>query len=349
MRAALASGAIGAGALILALLLCVFAHFPLAGAYLFAWLFWIGLPLGALAILMLIELIPGKLEMILSATLRGIILTLGPLALFSLPILIRPGAFYSWARQGGTPPGNPFYLQPVFFDARTIVYLAIWLTLAVMFLMPGRRRVAAAIGLILHSLLITLAAFDWAMSLEPDFHSSEYGLLFLCGQMVGALALAALWCFGFRKAGDSHDTGTLLLSGVVVWLYLHAMQYIILYSGDLPTEIPWLIRRQGGIWLIVMLLLLVSEFVLPFFGLIAAKVRNNPRAVAMLGAVILFGHLLDTAWLVLPPFDGGAGAFIEDILAVIGIGALAITGAWWLGVSWWPPQPTPHERMADHG
>jgi hypothetical protein len=348
MRAIATSLAIGAGALVLAILLCVFAHFRLAGAYLFAWLFWIGLPLGALPILMLIELIGGKLDAILGATLRGIIPSLAPLALLIAPILIRPSAFYSWARSGGTPAGNPFYLQPGFFDTRAIIYLAIWLVLAAMFLAPERRRVAAAIGLVIHSLLITLAAFDWAMSIEPDWHSSEYGLLLLCGQMVGALALAAAWCFGPGKGADSHDTGTLLLSGVVVWLYLQAMQFIILYTGDLPSEIPWLIRRESGIWLGVMLLLLLCEFAVPFFGLIGKKVRDNPRAVAAFGVMILFGHLLDTSWLVLPPFGGGGGAFIEDILAVIGIGGLAIGGGWWLG-AYWPRRPTPQERMADHG
>jgi hypothetical protein len=349
MRAALTSSAVGLGALTIAILLNVFAHFQLAGAYLFAWLFWIGLPLGALAVLMLIELVGGKLETILGATLRGIILALAPLALFSLPILIRPSAFYSWARDGGTPPGNAFYMQTGFFDARMIVYLAIWLVLAAMFLSPARRRLAAAIGLIVHSLVVTLAAFDWAMSLEPDWHSSEYGLLLLCGQMLGALALAAAWCFGPGKGDDSHDTGTLLLSGVVIWLYLQAMQYIVIYTGDLPSETPWLMRRESGIWLGVMLLLLLCEFVVPFFGLIGAKIRDNPRAVAAFGAVILIGHLLDTAWLVLPPFAGGTGAFIEDIFMLIGIGGLAIGGAWWLGAHWLPAQPAQRERRADHG
>lgn len=349
MKTALACSAIGAASLVLAVLLCAFANFSLAGAYLFAWLFWIGLPLGALPVLMLIELIGGKLEVILGATLRGILLMLAPLALLILPILIRPSAFYSWARSGGTPPGNAFYLQTGFFDARAIIYLAIWLVLGAMFLAPERRRVAAAIGLIVHSLVITLAAFDWAMSIEPDWHSSEYGLLLLCGQMLGALALAAAWRFGLGKGDDSHDTGTLLLGGVVVWLYLHAMQYIVIYTGDLPSEIPWLLRRQSGLWLALMMALVLCEFVVPFFALIGAKIRDNPRAVAALGAVILLGHLLDTAWLVLPPFEGNAGAFIEDVLTLIGIGGLAIGGGWWLGAYWWPRQPAPHERMADRG
>jgi hypothetical protein len=349
MRVALASTAIGAGALMLAIVLCVFAHFQLAGAYLFAWLFWIGLPLGALPILMLIELIGGKLDEILGTTLRGIILALAPLALLSLPILVRPSAFYTWARDGGTSAINTFYMQPGFFDARTIVYLAIWLVLAAIFLVPARRRVAAAVGLIVHSLIVTFAAVDWAMSIEPDWHSSEYGLLLLCGQMLGALALAASWCFGPAKGDDSHDTGTLLLSGVVVWLYLQAMQFIILYTGNLPSEIPWLIRRESGAWFGVMLLLLLCEFVVPFFGLIGAKIRDNPHAVAALGVLIFFGHLLDTAWLVLPPFNGNPGAFVEDILAVLGIGGLAIGGGWTLGMYWRPLKPTPRERLADHG
>jgi hypothetical protein len=336
-------------AIVLARLLSLLAHIPLAGAYLFAWLFWIGLPLGALAILMLIELIGGKLDAVLSSTLRLIMLSLAPLAILVAPMLLRPGAFYPWARSGGTPPDNPFYLSPAFFDLRAIVYLATWLVLGALFLVPTRRRVLAAVGLMIHSLVVTFAAFDWAMSLEPKWHSSEYGLLLLSGQMLGALALAAAWRFGPGKGVDSHDTGTLLLSGVIVWLYLQTMQFIVIYDGDLPVEIPWLQLRENGGWRDLLLVLLLCEFLVPFFALIAAKVRNNPRAVAALGAVILVGHLLDTAWLVLPPFGVGFGLFVEDILALIALGSFAVAGGCFVARYWLARQPRETERVADHG
>jgi hypothetical protein len=344
------AAAIGAMALVLGVLLSVVARISMAGAYLFAWLFWIGVPLGALAVLMLIELIGGKLDDILSATLRGIILALAPLALLIAPILIWLGAFYPWARDGGTTPINRFYLQPAFFDLRAILYLAIWLVLAALFLVPARRRLAAAIGLVIHSLIVTFAAFDWAMSIEPDWHSSEYGLLLLCGQMVGALALAAAWRFGPGKAADAKETGTLLLGGVIVWFYLQTMQFIVLYTGNLPTEIPWLMRREQGSWGALLLLLLLCHFIVPFFALIGARMRDNARAVAGIAALILFGHLLDTAWLILPPFGGGLGALLQDVLALIGVGGLAVGAAWYLAIHYLPRhQPQPGERIADHG
>jgi hypothetical protein len=343
------AAAIGVVAMVLARLLSLFAHTPLAGAYLFAWLFWLGLPLGALAILMLIELIGGRLDTVLGATLRTVTLSLAPLAILSAPILLRPSAFYPWARAGGIPPDNPFYLQPGFFDLRAIVYLAIWLVLAALFLTPVRRRVLAAVGLIVHSLIVTFAAFDWAMSLEPHWHSSEYGLLLLCGQMLGALALAAVWRFGPGKGDDSHDTGTLLLGGVIVWLYLQTMQFIVIYDGNLPVEIPWLQLRENGVWRDLLLLSLLCEFLVPFFALIGARVRNDPRAVAALGVLILVGHLLDTAWLVLPPFGMSIGLFIEDILTLIALGGFALAGGCFVARHWLPHQPLGTEGMADHG
>ena len=38
---------------------------------------------------------------------------------------------------------------------------------------------AASVGLIVYALTVSLAGVDWMESLEPDFHSSIYGLLFL--------------------------------------------------------------------------------------------------------------------------------------------------------------------------
>ena len=43
-------------------------------------------------------------------------------------------------------------------------------------------------GLLVYGLTITFASFDWLMSLEPHWFSTIYGVLFIGGQGLTALA-----------------------------------------------------------------------------------------------------------------------------------------------------------------
>ena len=46
--------------------------------------------------------------------------------------------------------------------------------------------------------------------------------------------------------------GGLLLATLLLWAYMHAMQYIIIWAGNIPSEVTWYMRRESGGWAFVL-------------------------------------------------------------------------------------------------
>jgi hypothetical protein len=173
------------------------------------------------------------------------------------------------------------------------------------------------------------------MSLDPHWFSTIYGLLFLVGQALSALALVMVLValignepplLGVVKRGTIHDLGKLLLAFVMVWAYLSFSQFLIVWSGNLPEEIPWYIRRLGPGWRWLALVLVIFHFALPFLLLLSRDLKRNARALGMVAAGVLLVRLVDLFWLVGPDMKGhGHGLMVHwlDLAATVAVG-----GAW---------------------
>ena len=135
---------------------------------------------------------------------------------------------------------------------------------------------AAAVGLIVYALTVSLAGVDWLESLEPDFHSSIYGLLFLSFSMLNGLAFAiAGGLLSRRRIGSRKAYSALLLSMILVWAYLHAMQYLVIWSGNIPDEVTWYLKRSSHGWQVVLAALALGQFIFPFFALLIERIRGD--------------------------------------------------------------------------
>jgi len=60
-----------------------------------------------------------------------------------------------------------------------------------------------------------------------------------------------------------HDLGKFLLALVMVWAYFSFSQFLIIWAGNLPEEIPWYLVRLRGGWQYVALALVIGHFALP--------------------------------------------------------------------------------------
>ena len=49
---------------------------------------------------------------------------------------------------------------------------------------------------------------------------------------------------GVYNAGHFHDFGKLLFAFTMVWAYLSFSQFLIIWSANLPEEIPWYLHRH---------------------------------------------------------------------------------------------------------
>ncbi len=243
------------------------------------------IPIGALAVLMIGYLIRGRWTEGLHAPLTAAALTMPLAGLLLVPVLIGIPWLYPWGQQAAGAPGSlkAIYLTPWFFAIRTIIYFLIWSMLATLvrrsWTDATRMIAVASAGLILYALTASLAGVDWLESLTPEFHSSIYGLLFLTFQILGGFAFALavdLW----RPHAPTFSYGSILLSALLLWAYIHAMQYIIIWSGNIPDEVIWYLRRESGGWGVMLWSLVLLQFVLPFFAMLSGNVRKRARVTA---------------------------------------------------------------------
>ena len=210
-------------------------------AWLVAWLGWGSIPIGSLAVLMLVALIPGSWRELYVRPLR-IGATLMPLvAIAAVPLLVGVALIYPWtdASVAGHFAGfKGAWLSTTFFVIRTAVYLLVLSLLAwgMLTAKAELRTPMAAAGVILYALIGSLIGIDFAESTEPQFHSSIYGLLALTNQWLAGISFAillGLWSDGGRAP---RAAAGVLVTAILMWAYMHAMQYIVIWAGDIPKE-----------------------------------------------------------------------------------------------------------------
>src|SRR6185295_2076224 len=188
------------------------------------------------------------------------------------------------------------YLNAPFFTGRTAFYFLVWIFFAWLLnrwsaeqdrtgdisILHRLQRLSGP-GLIIYALTITFASTDWVMSLEPHWFSTIYGMMFMVGQTLTTLAfvIAVLALLAdtpplsnFLKPEILNDLGNLLFAFIMLWAYLSFSQYLIIWSGNLPEEIPWYLRRSSGGWQWIAVGLALFHFAIPFFLLL---IRRNKR------------------------------------------------------------------------
>lgn len=352
----------GAGAVVLAIgvVAALFNSASFFRAYLISFLFWTGITLGCLALLMMQHLTGGRWALVLRRILEAGTRTLPLMAVAFLPLLAGMQSLYSWARPGESDPSvvaKHAYLNVPFFAARAVIYFASWLLLAYFlnkFSRQEDREADASLwmrmealsggGIVLFGLTVTFAGIDWVMSLEPQWYSTIYGLLFMTGVTLAAMAFVVavmIWLSDKEPLASvvtpSHfqDLGSFLLMFVMLWAYLEYSQYLIIWGGNLAEEIPWYLRRLQGGWGVVGLALLLLNFMLPFSLLLFRHIKRRNQSLLIVALLVLAMRLVDMYWMVLPAFGAGSHVQWIDVLLPLGMGGL------WFGYFTWQLQQMP--------
>src|SRR5581483_420873 len=207
----------------------------MAGSYLAAWIAVSAIAIGAIPVLFTTYFVRAGWTRDLFVPLSGAALSLPIVAVLFVPVLFSMTLIYPWAAHMGDLPGfKAAYLTPWFFVLRTTVYFTIWIAIAVWGAVAygdeiAMRR-AGSVGLIVWALTASWAGIDWVESIEPHFHSSVYGLIVIAFDLLAGLsfAIAVLLIFRRRPSLDTASYSGVLLSALLLWAYLHAMQYIVI-------------------------------------------------------------------------------------------------------------------------
>ncbi|MDF0602758.1 hypothetical protein P1J78_18615 [Psychromarinibacter sp. C21-152] len=305
----------------------VFGEGPaLAGGWLAAMVFCLGLSLGALGLGHIHALTGGRWGERLQPPLRALAMGLPVALLLSLPLVLVPGALFPWTAPAETLPevvrAKLPYLNLPFLYARAALCAVAWLILALRFATGARGGAESVVSLIVLALTVSVFDIDWLMAPEPEFYSTIHPLIAMATMMTGALAagLIALDRRGLETERKD-DLGKLAFGFLLLWAYLHYMQWLIVWSSDLPHEIHWYLdrARHGWGWL------LGAGLVLNIGAGVALAWRSvRLRRFGAVAALLLAGQGADVAWRVLPAMPGPGWAQAGAAALALGLWLAAL-------------------------
>ena len=349
------AGIAGLLLLVLSIIGAFFQPVEFFRSYLFGYLFWIGAALGSLALVMVQYLTGGAWGVVTRRTFESASRTLPLLALFFVPIAFGIRDLYPWSHPDLVAGDDVMrhrsvYMNTPWFLVRAVAYFAIWLTITY-FLnkwsavedehggQQDRLETLSAPGLILYVFTVTFAAVDWAESLFPHFFSTMWGFLFVASQGLTAIGFAIFVASLLSHdkpmseafhTSHLHDLGKLLLMFVMLWAYFSFSQLLIIWSGNLTTEIPWYAPRWHNSWAWIGIALVCLEFFVPFLLLLSRRLKRTQWMLLGVVGLLLFMRLVDLYWLVMPDFyRNGLRLHWLQFCVPLALGSLWISAFLW--------------------
>jgi len=193
-------------------------------------------------------------------------------------------------------------------------------------------------GVIVYAITMSAAAIYWVMSLDPTWYSSVYGLLYLVGQGYQVLALSIIVAVSLSKGEpfktilrqtEQHDLGKFTFAFVMLNIYLAFSQFLIIWSGNLPEEIPWYLDRFMGGWGVIITLDFLFHWLIPFTLLLSRDLKRNKKRLVRVCQWMIFAKAFDLFWLIEPNFKDAARNlhFSWGILEYVAV-PVAMTAFW---------------------
>jgi len=254
-----------------------------------------------------------------------------------IPLLVNLHEIFHWSHaeavtQDEILMGKSPYLNIPFFIIRTFGIIALWSLFYLLFIRNSKKQDAtgdqnltkkniklSVIFIPLFAITITISAVDWLMSIEPHWFSTIFGVYFFSGTVVAALAAVTLAAVLLKEKGYLHpkitndhlfSLGGLLFAFVNFWAYIAFSQFMLIWYADLPEETFWFLQRWEGAWAVFSILLIIIHFIVPYAMLVSNPSKSDPKRLKFVAIWLLFAHLFDLFWLVLPEAPGLAGGYV---------------------------------------
>ena len=327
--------------------------------WLVGFLFWLGLTTGSLCLLMLQYVSGGNWGRLGRRFWEAAASNWWLVGLCWLPIAFGMKYLYSWVSMSPEqlgPDKVKYYLNPTLFWVRGIIYFAGWALLYWRLAAWSKKEEAgettpaqfvgiqnlSGFGIVFYAAAITFASIDWAMSLDPKWWSTVWGMLFMVGQVLSTFCFTILLLVrlarveplsGMFKIDYLHDFGKMMFAFVVLWAYLSFSQWLIIWSGNMLSEIRWYLMRLSGGWQYFGPLLIFVHFVFPFALLLSRSLKRDARRLILVALLVIVMRVIDLFWLTAPNFynawDGtGLKNFGLADAAIYIVCPIAIGGIW---------------------
>jgi len=321
-------------------------------SYLVGFWYWFGMGAASLLILMTQYMTGGAWGLMIRRPLEAGAKTLYLFVLGFLPMLVFHDDLYWWSTKEGLADkvikAKDLYLNIPFLWIRWGIY-AVFLVVMTYLLtkwsleedetkstkVSSRLETLSGPGIPIFFVLMTFCSVDYLMTLEPHWYSTVYGFLTIvswCLTLMCCVVATLTVLAKFPPLDHAltekhlHDLGKLMFALTMLWAYLQFSQLLITWSGNLPEEIVWYIKRWNGGYGWVSLILLFGLFMLPFLMLLSQSIKKNAKLVARVAIYIMIVRVVDVFVMVEPNFakvtDVHFSMSILDITAPIGFGGL---------------------------
>ncbi|MEO7157691.1 MAG: hypothetical protein ABI039_09025 [Vicinamibacterales bacterium] len=321
-------------------------------AYLVGYTFWMSVVLGSLALLMVQHLSGGVWGIVLRRPFEAAVRTLPYMAVLFLPIAFGMHSLYAWTHaEAASDPvihAKALYLNTPFFLGRQAFYFIVWTTIGTLLtrwsaehdrtadpaLIDKMSKLSGA-GLLIYGLTMTFAMVDWTMSVNPHWFSTIWGMLYAGGQGLSAFAFGILVLLMLAQSAPLnrvltnhhfHDLGKLLFAFLMLWAYLSFSQFLIIWSANLPEEIPHYLNRWDNSWRYLSVFIIVGHFILPYALLLSRDIKRNMGQLRIIATWILLARVADYYWHVAPEFHPDGFSFsLLDVALPLAIGGIFIS------------------------
>lgn len=334
-------------------------------SWLLGFIFWGGIGIGCVGVLMLQYLTGGAWGVVIRRALEAGSRTLPLIVILFVPLAI--GVYtkniYEWTH---LPPTDHImehrgvFMTTWFWIVRSAIYFFLLYVMVYLLnkwslqqdktetvedarLLLEKSSRFSGPTMVIYALVVTFAVVDWVMTLDPHWFSTIWGLLFVAGWGLSCFCLMVALMANLMDTAPMnavlgkrhfHDLGKLMLALVMVWAYFNFSQFLIIWAGNIPEETGWFITRMKGGWGWMGALLIIFHFAFPFLVLLQQDFKRRAKWLAGIAIFVLFMRLVDMFYQIGPtlrvdPRGIAAGAFYIswlDFVAPIAVGGIWL---WW--------------------
>jgi hypothetical protein len=275
---------------------------------------------------------------------------LGIWSVFMIPVLLGMTSLYSWTHTEYVADdpimlGKVPYLNVPFFVIRQFLYFGIWGYLGYRLhkvsvemdrtndwgLTQVLKNLSAP-GILIFSLTVAFASFDWLMSLDAHWFSTMFGVYFFAMSFQVLFPILILIVFWLHRKGilentigkpHIYDLGAWFFGFTVFYAYIAFSQFLLIYYANIPEETLWFYHRMEGSWAFVTYMLLICRFVIPFIVLLNRDSKHHYKLLVFVSVLVIVMHVIEIHWIVMPVFNhGGVSLSWLDFATFIGLGGI---------------------------
>ena len=325
-------------------------------SYLVGFLFTVFIPLGAMFFVMIQYLTGSAWSVPMRRIAENIMMTIPVGFLLFLPILLGVHNLYEWSHaevvaKDAILRSKSSWLNPTWFAYRGVIFFLLWTLWAWRIYKNSTQQDKtkslshmhtisrwSAPGLLVLVLSVTLASFDWSMSLDPHWYSTIFGLYCFAGGTRIFMATWFLICRWFREKGvlantinleHYHDLGKWQFALTIFWAYIAFSQYLLIWYANIPEETIWYLHRFEGSWGPLSFAILFGHFIIPFLVLCFRSVKRNLKLLTIVSVWIMVFQFIDFYWQVMPTFHKQGIALHWLDLACLAAPLSAMALAFW--------------------